>query len=175
MCDTVEQHLLIQRTRFWSFHPTQHKVCGVKIILEIIRCKSDPNSLPLQLFNGFPPHLWWNNNKVFFSSSLVFIKARRSYMIWFQLCDTPFISCLSPCSFSNAPWTDAPCPTSNACLLTKCVPFIWLGLCSHVSPWSPCLKEQPSSFPCHLNPYVTFSFLQSIHHSWHHTINPLFV
>lgn len=55
MCHTVEQHLI---QRLGSEVPTQYKVCGVKIILEVIRCKSDPNTLPLKLFSGFPLHLW---------------------------------------------------------------------------------------------------------------------
>lgn len=149
-------------------------MCGVKNILEIIRCKSDP--VFHSKFSMASHHIYGEiTTRYFFHQA--WSSWRLGSPIWpsSNYVTPPFISCLSPYSFSNAPWTDAPCPTSNACLLTKCVPFIWLGLCSHVSPWSPCLKEQPSSFPCHLNPYVTLSFLQSIHHSWHHTINPLFV
>lgn len=113
-------------------------MCGVKITLEILRCKSDPNTPPLKSFSGFPPHLLQNVQ----SSSLS--RLRRPCLIWSQLCDIPLYFLLASMFFFMC--------LIQSCSYLQCFSSdksqnVFPSSGSNVSPWLPCLKEQHFLFP----------------------------
>lgn len=108
-------------------------MCGVKITLEISRCKSDPNTPPLKSFSGFPPHLLQNVQ----SSSLS--RLGRPRLIWSQLCNIPLYFLLASMFFFMC--------LIQSCSYLQCFSSyksqnMFPSSRSNVSPQSPFLKEQ---------------------------------